>query len=177
MRIPGLLMCIGLAAPLAACSNPTVIPPRAIHLKAENIRLESEATAPLPLRVPIRGVMIGIVDFSSYGLFKVATEKAPLTDSDWTAAGYAAVNLISAASTITLPGTGPDDASWTNDPRWRSIATSLQAASIDAGIAIRNKDRGKLLQAANAVASSCAACHTLFRPGDSKPAGRQFAQN
>lgn len=129
----------------------------------------------LPLRVPIRGVMAGIVDFSAHGVFKTATTEDELSESDWIAAGYAAINLISASTLITTPGTGPQDKSWVDDPSWRLFATDLQAASIEAGIAISRRDREKFLAAADEIADACASCHSRFRDKASPPAGTRFA--
>jgi hypothetical protein len=118
----------------------------------------------LPLRVPIKGVMAGIIDFSAYGIFETATHEMPLTDDDWLAAGLAAINLIGSTTLITSAGTGPQDAEWVADPDWRRWATEMQAVSIDAGIAIRQKDRGSYLAAANRLAGACRSCHDRFRP-------------
>jgi hypothetical protein len=131
---------------------------------------------PLPLRVPIKGVMAGVVDFSAHGVFTSATSEMPLTDDDWLAAGLASINLIGSATLITLPGTGPHDAEWVSDPDYRRWAEAMQSASISAGAATVRKDRAGLLAAANRIAVACQSCHAMYKP-DIPSAASQFAVN
>ncbi len=123
----------------------------------------SDPVSPLPLRVPIRAVMAGIIDFSSHGVFITATAEGPLSDTDWLAAGLAALNLISAATLITTPAAGPRDSAWVKDPDWRRFALDMQVSSINAGIAVRQKSRPALLASAERLAQSCQSCHDQFR--------------
>jgi len=118
----------------------------------------------LPLRVPIKAVMAGIIDFSAHGVFSSATSEKALNDADWLAAGLAALNLVASTTLITTPGPGPDDASWVAQPEWRLWASRMQAASIDVGIAVRSKDRDALLDSADRLASACQSCHATYRP-------------
>ena len=111
-----------------------------------------EAPPPLLLRVPIKGVMAGVVDFSAHGVFTTAISEMPLTEGDWLAAGLASINLIGSATLITLPGTGPHDAEWVSDPDYRHWAEAMQSASISAGAATLRKDRAGFLAAANRIA-------------------------
>jgi hypothetical protein len=145
------------------------------------VPLERSATAgagsPLPLRMPIAGVMLGVIDFSSHGLFKIATSEGVPSSQDWYAAGLASLNLIGSSTLITLPGTGNNDDIWVDDPRWRTFATTMQAASVDAGIATRNRDQVALLLAADRLAKACQSCHDVFRPELPKVAVTQFASN
>lgn len=129
---------------------------------------------PMPLRVPIKGVMAGVIDFSAHGVFVTATSEEPLKKEDWLAAGLASINLIGASSLITLPGTGPHDADWVAEPSYRHWAEAMQAASTSAGAATARKDRIGLLDAANRLATVCQSCHDMFRP-DIPSAASQFA--
>jgi hypothetical protein len=108
--------------------------------------------------------MAGIIDFSAYGIFETATSEAPLSDDDWLAAGLASINLIGSTTLITSAGTGSQDAEWVANPDWRHWATEMQSASVDAGIAIRQKNGGAYLAAANRLADACSSCHQQFRP-------------
>lgn len=122
--------------------------------------------------MPIHGVMIGVIDFSSFGVFLSATTERPLSEKEWNAAGLAALNLIGASTLITIAGTGPNDAKWTADPAWRQSASNMQAASVAAAIAVRSRNRDALTSAANTLADACQACHAKFR-GDLPPVTRQ----
>lgn len=151
------------ASPAPAAKGPGVFKPVA------------DTGGPLPLREPIEGVMVGVIDFSSHGIFSLATSKSGLTDQDWFAAGLAALNLIGSSTLITVPGTGDNDAVWAADPKWRTYAAAMQAASVDAGVAVRNRDRVALLLAADRLAEACQACHDAFRPDLPKVEGTQLA--
>lgn len=136
---------------------------------------DQEAQRPLPMRVPIKGVMAGIVDFSAHGIFTTATSEMPLTDSDWLAAGLASINLIGSATLITSPGAGPHDEAWVADPEWRKWAAAYQDASLDTAVAIRSRNRAAFLTAANDLANACQSCHDRFRITDPRTHG-QFAE-
>jgi hypothetical protein len=169
-RLPALMA--GLALIASACatsSEPPPASPEAASLAATH--------PPLPLRMPIAGVMLGVIDFSSHGLFKIATSEGVPSTQDWYAAGLASLNLIGSSTLITLPGTGDNDDIWVDDPRWRTFAITMQGASVDAGIATRNRDQVALLLAADRLAKACQACHDVFRPELPKVAVTQFASN
>lgn len=167
---------VALAA--AGCSQTSLPLPRAAIVSSMEAGFSEPAATisqpPLPLRVPIRGVMAGLVDFSAHGVFTTATAEGELSEADWLAAGLAAINLVSATTLITTAGAGPHDAEWVQDPEWRRWAMDMQAASINAGIAIRRKDRASFLSAADRLAQSCQSCHETFRIPPSTTAS-QFA--
>lgn len=119
---------------------------------------------PLPLRIPISGVMIGVIDLSAQTVFDTASETT-LTDAEWSRAGLAAINLIGASSLITLPGTGKSDADWVADPDWRMRATAMQKASLEAAIASRDRKQADLIQATQRLTAACQSCHDRFQPG------------
>jgi len=169
-RLPALMACLALIA--TACATPRATTPAA----PETASL-ADQHPPLPLRMPIAGVMLGVIDFSSHGLFKIATSEGVPSTQDWYAAGLASLNLIGSSTLITLPGTGDKDDVWVGDPRWRTFASTMQGASVDAGIASRNRDQVALLLAADRLAKACQACHDVFRPELPKVAVTQFASN
>ncbi|MBP9234220.1 MAG: cytochrome c [Hyphomonadaceae bacterium] len=157
---------IALIASVSGCvASPCDCLPRdaALILPRAQAIAYGETPPPLPLRIPIKGVMAGIIDFSAHGVFTLAISDKPLTDSDWTAAGLASINLIGSASLITLPGSGPDDADWIATPEWQVWAKTFQQASITTAIAIRGKNQAGFLAAANTLADACQSCHSRFR--------------
>jgi hypothetical protein len=165
----------------AACAACAVYEGKRLPRDAEtapppNLRLIAllDAPPPLPLRVPIKGVMAGVVDFSAHGVFTSATSEMPLTEADWLAAELASINLIGSATLITLPGAGPHDAEWVSNPDYRHWAEAMQSASISAGAATVRKDRVGFLAAANRIAIACQSCHSMYRP-DIPSAASQFA--
>jgi hypothetical protein len=163
-----------LAALTSAASSEAQTPPASAVDPARSGG--SGGRPPLPLRVPILGVMAGTIDYSAYGLFSVATTDRRLSEDDWLAAGLAAVNLIAATTLITSEGSGPNDAAWVADPSWRGWADAMQKASLDAAIAVREKDRAALLSSANQIAQACQSCHRQFRPDLPIESARQYAE-
>jgi hypothetical protein len=154
------LGCTGL--PPSADAQATPAP--GIQLSQE--REGAPRAAPLPLRIPIKGVMAGVIDFSAHGVFTTATSEAPLAQDDWVAVGLASINLIGSATLITSAGSGPNDSAWIADPEWRRWATAFQQASVQSAAAIRDRDRGAFLRAANNLADACQSCHERFRIND-----------
>ncbi len=128
---------------------------------------------PLPLLVPYRGLMVGIVDWSAYGIFTVAESEKQLNDSDWTAAGMAAVNIIATSTLLTMPGSGKVDAVRLADPKWRDMVAEMQNASVFVAMAVQQKNRSGLTTAADLLAESCRVCHEHFTA--MPQGGRDFA--
>jgi hypothetical protein len=175
-------LAVGLLA-IAACAGCAVYQGKRLPRDAEAVPPPGvrqialfDTPQPLPLRVPIKGVMAGVVDFSAHGVFTSATSERPLTEDDWLAAGLASINLIGSSTLITLPGTGPHDAEWVSDPDYRRWAEAMQSASISAGAATVRKDRAGFLAAANRIAIACQSCHAMYR-SDIPSAASHFAAN
>lgn len=174
MRLTGLATTLILAALLSAGCAATSV--HTVSAGADTaLQSPGDAPLPLPLGMSIKGVMIGVIEFSSYGVFRSATSTKALTEQEWTAAGLASLNLIGSSSLITIAGTGPEDDAWVRDPRWRASAIDFRRASMDAGIAVRNRNADDLLLAANRIASACQSCHDNFRPQLPKVDVTQFA--
>ncbi len=117
----------------------------------------------LPLHVPIRAVMAGIIDFSAFGVEKTASSADTPTDKDWLSVGLAALNLVGASTLITLPGTGAHDAAWVSNPDWTRWAAEMQSSATDVAIAVRRQDRTALGVSAARLRASCQSCHDQFR--------------
>ncbi len=119
-------------------------------------------TAPLQLRLPILAVMTGAINRASYPIFEATTSGRELHDDAWLEIGQAAIDLVGAASLITLPGTGRTDAAWVADPNWLRFSSDMQSASIAVGLAAANKDRTALTESTARLAQSCQSCHIQF---------------
>lgn len=162
---------------LTGCTTATVASLPSLSTGVDNLsapRSSGEAV-PLPLLVPVRGIMAGVIDFSAYGVFQAATSSKLLTEEQWSSAGLAAVNLIAASTLITLPSSQPQDAEWIADPEWLRKAADMQNASVLVGVAINRQDGPGLLKTANLLADSCQSCHDRFKPDLPKTDLSQFA--
>jgi hypothetical protein len=122
------------------------------------------ADGPLALGIPIRTVMNGIIDFWTFGVLWLATSNEALDDDDWRTLSLASLNLTIAATAITAPGAGPNDAAWVADPDWRKWATEMQSAAVMLERAAEGRDRQALSAAGNRLADACLSCHTQFKP-------------
>jgi hypothetical protein len=122
------------------------------------------ATEVLPLGVPIRAVMTDIIDFWTFGVLWLATSEEAIGDEDWQSLSLASLNLAVAATAITTPGTGPNDATWVADAVWLKRAKEMQAASALLERAAQLKDRKALSVAGDRLADACLSCHTEFKP-------------
>jgi Cytochrome C' len=158
-----------LAAILAGgCATQRDEPDPADHSElVRQIGLDSPA---LPLAVSYRSLMTRLVGSSGFELFRLYESGPPLTDSDWTKAGSAAVDLAAIASLLSLPGRGKFDKQRHDDPRWTQLAADLQRASVGVATAAANRDRKALATYMVAVGDTCQACHAQFQNMRKTPA-------
>lgn len=141
----------------ASAQTPAHLPPASSVIDA------AAPPEPLPLFVPYRGLMVSIIDWCSFGVFHLATTDEVLTDSDWTAAGLAAVNLIAVSVLLTTPNGNADDQRRLADPAWMERAADFQAASILVTAAIESRSRADFERTADMLATTCQSCHDMFR--------------
>jgi hypothetical protein len=106
--------------------------------------------------------MTGAINRASYEVFQATTSAGDLNERSWLTVGEAAVDLVGAATLITTPGTGPRDAAWIRDPRWRQLAADMQEAGLSVGVAASSRDRIALTESASRLAQSCQSCHLVF---------------
>ena len=154
--IAGLCLCM-LQDTAASAQTPPSSP--APLVQSEDAQGEEQ----LPLHVPYRGLMVALIDWSAYGIFSLAGKDGPISDEDWTAAGLAAVNLIAAATLLTMRNSNDDDHRRLADPAWLGMAADLQNASIFVAIAIETRDRSDFRRTADMLAKTCQSCHDKFR--------------
>ncbi len=118
---------------------------------------------PLPLLVPYRGLMVGIVEESAYEIFDLALGNGTPSDEEWAAAGLDAVNLIAVSTLLSMQGSGRADLSRYNEPAWRLLVDDMQNASVFVALATEQRNRKDLRRTANLLADTCQTCHEQFR--------------
>jgi hypothetical protein len=123
-----------------------------------------ERGEPIPLAMPIRKVMNAIIDYWAFGVLFLSESKGALNDNDWRSLELASLNLTIAATAITVPGTGANDAAWVADPDWRKWAAEMQEAGAMLDTAVQQRNRSALSASANRLADACLACHKAFKP-------------
>jgi hypothetical protein len=173
LHFPNLMVAAAVAAGLAGC-NPTSGTSTSSS-PASDLSQTDETRSPayLPLRIPISAVMTGIINRSSYEIFRHATSVRDPSDSDWLGIAAAAVDLVGAATLVTIPGPGPQDPEWTASSDWMRLSVDMQAAALAVGAAASGKNRVALTESAARLAQSCQSCHLQFSPrlATSPPAG------
>lgn len=125
----------------------------------------SATVDPLPLPVSINAVMVAQVDFAADGVWRPAASEMPLTDMQWLMIEQDAINLISSASLITMPGAGVNDADWVAEPDWRRWATDMQVTAEQAKSAVEAKDKDRLRLVGDRLVEICQTCHQKYKPG------------
>ena len=115
--------------------------------------------------VSINEVMVDVIDHAGHNLWQVERRgKAPKTDQDWDNVEEHAVQLLAAATTITVGGTGPNDKVWISTPSWREHAKKMADAAADAMAAGQNKKFDALVAANGKLVDACEGCHKEFKP-------------
>lgn len=161
------LTCISLAGACGADPQPQVSKNKDTETASTSpsaLEPASPPASPLPMPIPIGAVMAGIVNESSFAVFRAATADQELTEADWLRIGSAAIDLVGASTLVTIPGTGPDDEAWVSDPQWMQASADMQEASMAVGRAANAQDAAALRDATAQLAQSCQSCHIVFSP-------------
>lgn len=157
----GIIAGLGALLLTAGCDRSPTAQPLTQAPKPPSV--EDVADDPFPLLVPYRGLMIGLIDWSAYGIFKLSVTNSPMDDDDWSAAGMAAVNIIATSTLLSMEGSGADDKRRLSDPAWRGMVGDLQNASLFVAMAVQQRNRADFVRRANLLADTCQACHDKFR--------------
>ncbi len=153
---------------MAGCATQGSEPASTDHSElVRRIGLDSPA---LPLVVSYRHLMSGLVGSAGFALFRLYESGPPLTDSDWTKAGSAAVDLAAIASLLSLEGRGKFDKQRYDDPKWKQLAADLQRASVGVASAAAKRDQKALAQHLVEVGDTCQSCHQQFQNFRKAPA-------
>ena len=115
--------------------------------------------------VSINAEMVSIVDHAGHALWEVEREgKAPKTQEDWELVAEHAIQITAAGTLITLPGTGPNDLTLTQQADWKKWARAMSDAGLAAFKASENKDLKALVAANSQLVESCEGCHKQYKP-------------
>lgn len=143
---------------LAACA------PREEPVADTPVAAPAAAVAPaLKLPVSINATMVALVDHASEPLW-IDAYVAPTTEDRWQEAEYNAYQLAIAGKLIQLEGTGPNDANWVIDPKWKADSEELSAAGMDALAAAQARNVDQLNKAGDRLVAACESCHKSFKP-------------
>jgi hypothetical protein len=115
--------------------------------------------------VSINAAMVSIVDHAGHALWEVEKEgRAPKTTGDWEVVAEHAIQMAAAGTLITLPGTGPNDRTLTQQADWKKWARAMSDAGLAAFKASENKDFSALVAANSQLVEACENCHKQYKP-------------
>ena len=115
--------------------------------------------------VSINAEMVSIVDHAGHALWDVEREgKAPKTQGDWELVAEHAMQMAAAGTLITLPGTGPNDLTMTQQADWKKWARAMSDAGLAAFKASEKKDFKALVAANSQLVEACEGCHKQYKP-------------
>jgi hypothetical protein len=115
--------------------------------------------------VSINAEMVSIVDHAGHALWDVEREgKAPKTPGDWELVAEHATQIAAAGTLITLPGTGPNDLTMTQQADWKKWARAMSDAGLAAFRASQKQDIKALVAANSQLVEACESCHKQYKP-------------
>jgi hypothetical protein len=159
MRITTLTVASSLAGALlfGGCSTPAPQQPAQPVAKA--------TPPPSGPPVSINAEMVALVDHAAHALWDAEIKgKAPKTNNDWENIAEHATQLAAAGSLITLPGSGPNDITLTQQPNWQKWSRGVSDAGMAALKASQTKSMEGLLAANNDLVAACEGCHKEYKP-------------
>ncbi len=125
------------------------------------------------LPVSLNELMVALINQAADPIW-VAAWKNPQTDKDWRNLEYVAYQLEVGGELLKIPGTGPMDKTWTDDPKWQDFADQLSNAGSKALSAIEAKNVVAVGLAGDTIVEVCESCHIAFKPAI--PTGNKFGE-
>jgi hypothetical protein len=120
---------------------------------------------PVALPISINAVMVAQVDHAGHILWDAGREgHAPKTDEEWEELEHHAMQLASAATLISMGGTGQADPGWVVKPDWKPLAQKLSDTAMAAVNAAHAKNLQAFLKAGDDLTDVCENCHKEFKP-------------
>lgn len=143
-----------------------------------------ETTTVERLPVSLNTVMVAMVNQAADPIW-VAAWHNPESDADWRELERRAVQLELAGTLLSVPGTGPLDDSWTDNPDWQNWATQLRGVGADAVTAVQARDIEQISAVGDQIVEICEGCHIDFKLpiptggefGELSPTAADFEEN
>lgn len=115
--------------------------------------------------ISVNEIMVGQIDHAAHEILSLTLlDDQGLTIGAWQELEHNAIQLLSSTSAITMGGTGVNDSLWVAQPGWREFTGQMNGAARSALQATRVQDLPALLDAADALRSSCDNCHEQYKP-------------
>ncbi len=114
--------------------------------------------------VSINEVMVAQIDHASHFIWDAANPNNSARDVNWMEVEHHAIQLLSSRSSLTMGGSGVNDAMWVTQRSWRSFVEQMNNASVQALAAAKSKDLQALGLAGDRLVESCEGCHRQYKP-------------
>lgn len=115
-------------------------------------------------QISINEVMVAQIDHASHFIWEAANPKNTALDVQWQEVEHRAIALIASGSAMTMGGTGVNDAMWVTQSGWRDFVRQMNAASVQALNAARDRNLIALGSAGDNLVESCEGCHQQYKP-------------
>lgn len=127
----------------------------------------------LQLPVSLNEVMVALVNHAADPIW-MAAWRNPENDKDWRNLERMAYQLEVAGAILVIPGTGPHDAAWAQDPVWRQWSRRLRQTGEEAVQAVAARDLARISAVGDELVEICEGCHKAFKPAE--PTGGKFGE-
>lgn len=140
-----------LALALAACQQEAPAP---------------EPSAPAELPISTNALMVSTVDHSADYIFALGNGDMPRDDHDWDLVRIASYETILGGALTKIPGTGPNDKTWTANENWQVMASELSQIGREALdlTEAKSTDEEAWRMIGDRLVQNCLACHEAFKP-------------
>lgn len=127
---------------------------------------EVEPARDVTLPVSINAAMVGLVDHSADYLFALGNGDLPRNDNDWHLVLSSAYETMLGGAVIQIPGTGPNDEGWVQNPEWIRLSRELTDIGAEAVALAEAKSTNvdDWREVGDKLIQNCLACHEQFKP-------------
>ncbi len=123
-----------------------------------------QVNIPFTPDVSINEVMVAQIDHAARFIWAAANPDLPAADIDWQEVEHHAIQIVSSRSTLSMGGSGVNDAMWIVQPSWRDYVNQLNNGGLLAIRSARDNDVQGLVQASEMLVQTCEGCHQQFKP-------------
>lgn len=114
--------------------------------------------------ISINEVMVAQIDHAAHFIWEAANPDNSIFEVQWQEVEHHAIQLIASGSTMTMGGSGVNDAMWVVQPGWRRFVSEMNTASNQALNAARDRNLNALASAGDNLVESCEGCHQQYKP-------------
>ena len=123
-----------------------------------------QVNIPFTPDVSINEVMVAQIDHAARFIWAAANPDLPAVEIDWQEVEHHAIQIVSSRSTLSMGGTGVNDAMWIVQQSWRDYVNQLNNGGLLAIRSARDNNVQGLVQAAEMLVQACEGCHQQFKP-------------